>query len=77
MTTLKVSVSNKNDANILIHLLKKMSFVQEIEEIQDTGEQNNQIEKLQSILKENHDLDPFSEIDDPAEWENQIREEWK
>lgn len=69
MTTLKVSVSNKSDANVLVHLLKKMSFVKDIEEIQETGEQKNQIEKLQSILEENHDLDPFGEIDDPAEWE--------
>lgn len=77
MTTLKVSISNKRDAELLVNLLNKMSFVKEIKKIEEPDGYRNQFDKLQSIIEANSDLNPFSNIEDPAAWEKQMRAEWE
>jgi len=77
MTTLKVSISNKRDAELLVNLLNKMSFVKEIKKIEEPDGYRNQVDKLQSIIEANSDLNPFSNIEDPAAWEKQMRAEWE
>jgi hypothetical protein len=76
MTTIKVSVKNKSDANLLIRMLKKVTFVDRIEEITDTTSAQNQVQQLQLVLDEYRDLDPFAEIQNPSHWQKKIREEW-
>ena len=77
MTTIKVSVKNKRDASLLIRLLKRVSFVEHIEEIEKTQSTINQVAELKSYLDKNSSVSLFSDIADPVTWQKRLRDEWK
>lgn len=77
MTTIKVSVKNKRDANLLIRLLRKVSFVEQIEEIEKFEPTSNQVADLKSYLDKNSSTSFFSDIADPISWQRNLRDEWK
>ncbi len=77
MTTLKISVKSKDDANMLISMLQKMSIVQHIEQIETSETQQNQRKKLSALLKKRKPKKMFSEITDPVDWQRGLRDEWR
>lgn len=77
MTTIKISVKSKTDADLLIRMLKNVSFVEFIEETSEAPAVNRQFDNIQSVLKELKGVKVFSEIEDPALWQRKIREEWE
>ena len=77
MTTITVSVKNKRDAGLLIRMLKKISFVERVEETGEVPTPVNQFEKLKSFLAAHSESCFFNEIPDPVSWQKQLRNEWE
>ncbi len=77
MTTIKVSVKSKRDANLLIRLLRRVSFVDQIEEVENLPETTNQVDELKIFFDRNSDASLFPDIQDPVEWQKKLRDEWK
>lgn len=77
MTTIKVSVKNKRDANLLVRLLKRVSFVEKIEEVEKPQPLIDQIAEVTSFLAKNSNISLFSDIADPIIWQKKLRNEWK
>ena len=75
MTTLKITVDGKKNALLLKKILKSITFIKNIEE-------ERTVEKTQFLILKNYfkEVKPntiFSEITDPVEWQNQLRDEWE
>ena len=77
MTTITVSVKNKRDAGLLIRMLKKISFVEHVEEVSEVTTPANQFEKLKAFLAANSETNFFIEIPNPVSWQKQLRNEWE
>lgn len=77
MTTITVSVKNKRDAGLLIRMLKKISFVEHVEEVSEVSAPVNQFEKLKAFLAANSESGFFNEISNPVTWQKQLRNEWE
>ena len=77
MTTIKVFVKSKRDAGLLIRLLRKVSFVEQIEEIEKSDLSINQVAAVKSYLDKNSSASFFSDIVDPVSWQKNLRDEWK
>jgi hypothetical protein len=77
MTTITVSVKNKRDAGLLIRMLKKISFVERVEEVREIPAPVNQFEKLKAFLTANGETSIFNEISNPVSWQKQLRNEWE
>ncbi len=78
MNTIKVSVKSAKDANLLIRLLKSLSFVSQVEQIKDehTNRQTDQYHQLQRMIEKIKDQQLFKELDDPVKWQKEQRDEW-
>jgi hypothetical protein len=77
MTTIKVSIKNKRDAGLLVSLLKRMSFVEKVEEVGEARPKANQFDKLRVFLTSNSSSSYFGQITDPVSWQKSLRHEWK
>ena len=77
MTTITVSVKNKRDAGLLIRMLRKLSFVERVEEVNKVTAKANQFEELKAFLATNSNLVFFSEITNPVLWQKNLRNEWE
>ncbi|MBS1531683.1 MAG: hypothetical protein JSU01_15360 [Bacteroidetes bacterium] len=80
MTTLKVTVEDEK-ADQLKELLWGIAFVKNVEAEQSTVESVAREPKisyarLKKILASVKDKDLFKDIEDPSEWQRQIRKEW-
>ncbi|MDB4905154.1 MAG: hypothetical protein JWQ63_4435 [Mucilaginibacter sp.] len=81
MTILKVTVEDEQADN-LRKLLQEVPFVKNIEEENLTD--NNKIkitessyERIKKILDEAKGKNLFKDIEDPSEWQREIRKEWE
>jgi hypothetical protein len=78
MTILKVSVKNNEDANTLVRMLKKLSFVQDVEKLEpETTEVSDQYASLSEIIDQQASPALFQEIEDPIHWQKALRDEWE
>lgn len=77
MTTIKVSIKNKRDAGLLVRMLRRMSFVEKVEEIGEARPHANQFNKLRSYLASNSSSFIFADIKDPVSWQKSSRNEWQ
>lgn len=79
MTTLKISVKNRRDANLLYRILVKLSFIEKIEKIDTEQVPNDQMQysRLKNILIEQAGPNLFNEISDPVKWQKDLRNEWE
>jgi hypothetical protein len=77
MTTIQVSVKNKKDAGLLIRMLKKVSFVERVEEIKKQETQIGQYHALKDYLQKNSNPGYMNHIEDPIRWQQDLRNEWK
>ncbi len=69
MTTITVSVKSKRDAGLLIRMLKKISFVERVEEVSEVSAPVNQFEKLKAFLAANSKDSFLNEISNPVDWQ--------
>ncbi len=76
MTTLIIKVDNKKNANLLSKLLKSMAFVKNVEEDFTDQQITDQYGTLKKIFKSIKPGSIYKNIDNPIEWQKQIRNEW-
>jgi hypothetical protein len=74
MTTLKITVDNQKNARFLSKILKNMNFVKKIEHEQVI--EKNQYTKLKLLFNKVEKGELFSLINNPVEWQQEIRNEW-
>lgn len=79
MTILKITVEDKK-ANSLRKLLQDVSYVKNIEEehlaIVEKNDNGTVLHRIKKILDEAKGKDLFKDIEDPSEWQREIRKEW-
>lgn len=79
MITLKVVVKNEQ-AGLLKKLLQEVSFVKSVEEemilSKNFEEPETPYERIKKIQEEIGDKKLFKAIQDPSEWQREIRKEW-
>jgi hypothetical protein len=77
MTTLRITIDNRKNAQLLTKMLRSMAFVKKIEEDLPVSQTENQYVQLKNII---HAIKPgslFCEINNPVEWQKNIRDEWE
>ena len=74
MTTLKITVDNKKNARLLSRLLRNMSFVKKVEE--ENRIVRNQYSNLKKLFNSIESGQLFENINDPVQWQKEIRNEW-
>lgn len=77
MTTLKITVDNRSNAQLLSKLLKSMAFVKKVEEDLPDSKEVNQFVLLKNIFNSIESDSMFRNINDPIEWQKNIRDEWE
>lgn len=79
MTTIRISVKNKRDANLLYRMLMKLSIVDKVEKVEaeELPDAKKQYLKLKTILNVQANPSLFMKISDPAQWQKELRNEWK
>lgn len=79
MTTIKISVRNKRDANLLYRMLKRIPFIDRIEKedpstrLKETG----QFEKIKNLMDIMAEPELFKHITNPVAWQQNLRNEWE
>lgn len=76
MTTLKITIDNKKNAQLLKRLLNTMSFVINVEEVQSVSLVSNQFIILKKFFNAIEPDSLFTKINNPTEWQKNIRNEW-
>lgn len=81
MTILRVAVEDEQ-AGALKHLLEAVSFVKDVQEEvkQPTAETPSPapaLDKIKAILASANGKELFADIEDPVEWQRQLRKEWE
>lgn len=79
MTTIKISVKNKRDANLLYRMLKRIPFIDNVEK-EDTlthETQTGQFEKIRKLIATGAGADLFKNIANPVTWQQDLRNEWE
>ena len=77
MTTLKITVDNRKNAQLLTKLLKSMVFVKKVEEDLPVSERNDQFSMLKKIFNVTEPNSLFSSVINPVKWQKEIRDEWE
>ena len=77
MTTLKITIDNRKHAKLLTKLLKTMAFVKNIEEDLPASQVTDQFVTLKKFFNAIEPNSLFSNISNPIEWQNNIRDEWE
>ena len=77
MTTLRITVDNRKHALLLTKLLKPMAFVKKVEEDFPVTKVANQFVTLKNIFNSIEPDSLFTNINNPIEWQKNIRDEWE
>jgi hypothetical protein len=77
MTTLRITVNNRKNAQLLTKLLKSMVFVKNVEEDLPVTQGADQFVMLKSIFDTIKPNSIFNKIPNPVEWQKKIRDEWE
>jgi len=78
MTIIKVTVEDEN-AELLKKALQDVSYVKNIEEEHKEAikySTESSYDRIKKILDEAKGKDLFKDIEDPAEWQRELRKEW-
>ncbi len=79
MTTIKISVRNKRDANLLYRMLKRIPFIDRIEKedsiTRDKGAR--QFAKIKTLIDTMAGPELFKQITNPVTWQQDLRNEWE
>lgn len=77
MTTLRITVDNRKNAQLLTKMLKSMVFVKDVEEDLIVNQNENQFVMLNRVLKTIKPNSIFNTLDNPVIWQKEIRDEWE
>lgn len=79
MTTIKISVSNKRDANMLYRMLKRIPFIDRVEKVDSLTREKStgQFEKIKTLMAAMSGQDLFKNITNPVTWQQDLRNEWE
>lgn len=77
MTTIKVTVDSRKNARLLTRILKSMAFVKRIEEDTPIPQKSDQFSMLRDIISSIEPDSMFRSIDNPEDWQKNIRNEWE
>jgi len=77
MTTIKITVNNRKNAQLLTKLLKSMAFVNKVEEDLPISQNANQLVSLKHFLNTIEPGSMFRTIKNPVEWQKELRNEWE
>lgn len=75
MTTINVTVENTSQAKMLVKWLNEIKFVKKTSLHKEEFKEGN-IKNVKKILSNIEPQQLFSEITDPVEFQNQLRNEW-
>ncbi len=78
MTILKITVEDEQ-ADLLKKMLQDISIVKNIEEedaVVVNDDTNSAYHRIKKILDEAKGKELFKEIEDPSEWQRELRKEW-
>jgi len=73
---IKVTVDTPQNARLLTKLLKSMAFVKKIEE-EVSPHESGQYAELKNLFEAIEPGHLFRKIDNPNEWQKNIRDEWE
>ncbi|UKT64588.1 hypothetical protein [Pedobacter mucosus] len=80
MTTITIKIDNEQNAVLLAKMLKALSFVDDVvlkTELENLVEESdNSYKKISKVIENIDSKIMFTEIEDPAKWQNDIRNEW-
>ncbi len=79
MTTIKISVRNKRDANLLYRMLKRIPFIDRIEKEDPiaSDKKTGQFEKIKNLMATMAEPELFKQISNPVIWQQNLRNEWE
>jgi hypothetical protein len=77
MTTIKITVDSPKNARLLTKLLRTMAFVKSIEEETPKSQEHSQYIMLKNIFNSIEPGHMFRKINNPVEWQKNIRDEWE
>ena len=79
MTTIKISVKNKRDANMLYRMLKRIPFIDNVEKEDSLNRETltGQFEKIKKLITAGAGSDLFKNITNPVTWQQELRNEWE
>jgi hypothetical protein len=77
MTTIKITVDSPKNARLLTKLLRTMAFVKNIEEDIPKSEERSQYITLKNFFSSIEPDRIFRKINNPVEWQKNIRDEWE
>lgn len=77
MTTLKITVDNRRNAQLLTKLLKSLAFVKKVEEDIPHSYETDQFGTLKKIFDSIEPNTIYNNINNPMEWQKKIRNEWE
>ena len=77
MTRLRITVDNRKNAQLLTKMLKSLVFVKDVEEDLDNIPQTDQFSELKNIFNSINPNSFFKSINEPVEWQKEIRDEWE
>lgn len=76
MTTLKITIDNRKNAQMLTKLLRSMTFVKKVEIDLPIPQIANQYMSLKKFLDTIEPESVFQTITNPLEWQKNRRDEW-
>jgi len=79
MTTIKISIRNRRDANMLYRMLKRIPFIDRVEkeDLQSKDKDSGQVDKIKNLLTVMAGSDLFKNITNPITWQQDLRNEWE
>jgi hypothetical protein len=77
MTTLRITVDNRKNAQLLTKMLKSIVFVKDVEEDITVNKSADQYKMLSQVLKTIKPNSVLNSIDNPVIWQKEIRDEWE
>lgn len=77
MTTLRITVDNRKNEQLLTRMLKSIVFVKDVEEDITVNQPADQFEMLSQVLKTIKPNSVLNSIDNPVIWQKKLRDEWE
>jgi len=77
MNTIRITVDNRKNARLLTKMLKSMAFVKKIEDDFPISDNSAQFALLNKLFNAIEPDSMFRDVDNPVEWQKNIRNEWE
>ncbi|TVR78459.1 MAG: hypothetical protein EA412_08460 [Chitinophagaceae bacterium] len=74
MKSISINIENPKDYQLIIQLLKRLGI--KIQSIDKEKEQHKSMQALYDLLDSVKENELFNDIEDPSQWQRDIRNEW-